>query len=582
MEVKISQMSSGVGRVLPVEKQTALRFFRHLQPLVGNGEKGAGKLAQTLLTLWQRKSFQSLAGPHPHVPAELAKNPQVTKFVDWLSSLDVLTGAFWLSSAYARWVGEDMRTERAMFFTPPILSSRLIENLIANGASLTTNTWLDPASGGAAFLAPVALRMSEALRAQGRSSAEILTHVAEHLTGNDIDPCLADMSKQFLRMALYADIQQAGDEPEFKVTALNALEALAQARSDVIICNPPYRKMPSAEVATYRERYGEVIVGQPNLYALFFKLALDTLNPNGIAGLLTPTSYLSGHYFSQLRRYMRMHAEIPQLDIISATGAFVGVDQETAITIMARHDTPRTNRATKVFISASGNGLVKAGACHLPTSDRPWAIPRDSGDSTLLNAASSSTARLSDYGYSAKVGAFVWNRDTRKTYSRDPKLKSGGTFPLVWSSNIGTNGKFALRPGEPGQYVKMGTENIGSVIRRPCVALQRVTSSDQAKRLIGAAIPQSIFREYEGIVGENHVVFLEQTTSSPVVSPSLLAEILRTKTIDRLFRCISGAVNVSVYELNHLPLPEPGNLLEALARTSSVDAAVNAAFSLPS
>ena len=56
---------------------------------------------------------------------------------------------------------------------------------------------------------------------------------------------------------------------------------------------------------------------------------------------------------------------------------------------------------------------------------------RNHGDAAILKAVNGSVFRLADYGYVVRVGAFVWNRDNRMTYGKDPKLKSGVVFPLV-------------------------------------------------------------------------------------------------------------------------------------------------------
>jgi hypothetical protein len=77
---------------------------------------------------------------------------------------------------------------------------------------------------------------------------------------------------------------------------------------------------------------------------------------------------------------------------------------------------------------------------------------------------------------------------------------------------------------------------------------------------VAVHVPKRIYEAYGGFVGENHVVILEQQTSTPELSPKELAELLRTPTVDRCFRCISGATNVSIFELNQLNLPEPGRL----------------------
>lgn len=127
----------------------------------------------------------------------------------------------------------------------------------------------------------------------------------------------------------------------------------------------------------------------------------------------------------------------------------------------------------------------------------------------------------------------------------------------------------------------MGEANAAGAIRKPAVVLQRVSSTEQPRRLVGAAVPAELFTEFGGVVGENHVCFLEQADSECEISPELLAQILRTTTVDRVFRCISGATNVSAYELKHLPLPAPKKLLTAMAQGLDIEAAVRHAYGLP-
>jgi adenine-specific DNA-methyltransferase len=124
----------------------------------------------------------------------------------------------------------------------------------------------------------------------------------------------------------------------------------------------------------------------------------------------------------------------------------------------------------------------------------------------------------------------------------------------------------------------MGDLEHPSIVRKPAVVLQRVTSSDQARRLVGAPVSQELLKRYGGVVGENHVVFLEQVNGKAVLSPRRFAQVLRSKPIDSLFRSLSGAANVSAFELQQLPLPEPSVLVSRLARDDQIDLAVIRAF----
>ncbi|EPS48959.1 methyltransferase small [Clostridium botulinum A1 str. CFSAN002368] len=46
------------------------------------------------------------------------------------------------------------------------------------------------------------------------------------------------------------------------------------------------------------------LYGQPNLYHLFIKKALDMLDINGILCVISPKNYLSGRYTEELRNYI--------------------------------------------------------------------------------------------------------------------------------------------------------------------------------------------------------------------------------------------------------------------------------------
>ncbi|MFH4316929.1 hypothetical protein WAI88_21365, partial [Acinetobacter baumannii] len=84
------------------------------------------------------------------------------------------------------------------------------------------------------------------------------------------------------------------------------------------------------------------------------------------------------------------------------------------------------------------------------------------------------------------------------------------------------------------------------------------------------AVPKELFDTYSGFVGENHTVILEQMVIEPELAPSQFAELLRTPIVDRYFRCISGATNVSIFELNQLRLPEPAKLKHYLLQGNNM------------
>ena len=61
-----------------------------------------------------------------------------------------------------------------MFFTPASLTEGLLNDLSQQGVDFGSESFMDPACGGAAFLAPIALRMRATLSARGSTPLKVL------------------------------------------------------------------------------------------------------------------------------------------------------------------------------------------------------------------------------------------------------------------------------------------------------------------------------------------------------------------------------------------------------------------------
>lgn len=554
-----------------------------------DGQLGPDVVVGSALARWCKESFPGLPRSGMQVDAQLRHDPAVGALVDFVKGQSLLEATYWLSSAYAQLAGEERRKQLAMFFTPPSLTSRLLDDLSTSGVDFTGRQFCDPACGGAAFLAPIATRIRDALRERGASPAQILDHVQRHLLGFDKDAALCKMSKHFLLMVLHDEVVATGARPKFQVYQADSLLRAQHLLGtlDVVVCNPPFRKMPSAEVVHYRNDFADIIEAQPNLYALFIALCVKLLAPGGTCALVTPTSFLSGQYFSKLRTFLITQTTVLSIGMVSdRLGVFIDVEQETALTLARREETGHTSTTeAEVSVVARDGEYVDVGRCVLPNSGAAWPIPRAESDVALLKSAAKSRATLADYGYTPRIGAFVWNRDTRTTYSSAKsaaRARGGTAVPLLWSSDISPDGHLRFtgysKANREHCFVNLGAKDHPSVVRRPSVLLQRVTSNDQPRRLVAAAVPKTLIETYGGFVGENHTVILEQMSREPALTPEELAQLLATPTVDRYFRCISGATNVSVFELNQLRLPDPGRLKTLLAQGYDMPSAAREAL----
>jgi adenine-specific DNA-methyltransferase len=64
---------------------------------------------------------------------------------------------------------------------------------------------------------------------------------------------------------------------------------------------------------------------------------------------------------------------------------------------------------------------------------------------------------------------------------------------------------------------------------------------------------------------ENHLNMLIPENGAPKVDTATLATFLNSGAADRAFRCISGSVAVSAYELEAMPVPSAAAMAELTA-----------------
>ena len=191
-------------------------------------------------------------------------------------------------------------------------------------------------------------------------------------------------------------------------------------------------------------------------------------------------------------------------------------------------------------------------------------LPRHLDLAPLAQRLRSLPARLADWGYRISTGPLVWNRHKRQL--RDQPAP--GAVPLVWAECVTSDGRFLFRSEKRNHqpYFALEPGDDWLVVRRPCVLLQRTTAKEQSRRLIAAAMPASFLAQHDGVTVENHLNMLIPTTPRPALSPALLAAFLASTAADRAFRCLSGSVAVSAYELENLPLPAAADLQRLIGR----------------
>lgn len=498
-----------------------------------------------------RKPF----GPNRPAPLNPAMPTLARKIGASLGALDVETAAHHVGLAYIGMLPRAHRAAQGVYYTPPPLGARLIDLATNAGVDWGTAHVLDPACGGGAFLAPVGRRMLDAL---GDCEPRILMqNVARRLRGYELDPFAAWLSQVALDAVLLPVTRACGRRLPRLVTVCDALRsAPADDPFDLVIGNPPYARVTLD--AAERQRFERSLFGHANLYGLFTDAALHHTKPGGVVAYVTPTSFLAGEYYKKLRALLRRDAPPFSIDFVAARdGVFHGVLQETLLATYRRGAAAGPVTVHEIAVADGSRLSFAAVGSASPGTDPsgPWVLPRNRSQAPLVAKLAAMPHRLSDWGYTVSTGPLVWNRYKDQLAKRPARNRA----PIVWAECVTSDGRFVWRAEKRDHvlYCEIRPGDEWMMVRAACVLLQRTTSKEQQRRLIAAPLPPEFVARHGAVMVENHLNMIRPIGTSPRVPPDVLVAFLNSVAADRAFRCVSGSVAVSAYELESLSLPPP-------------------------
>lgn len=472
------------------------------------------------------------------------------EIAQYLSTLSIVECGYYIGVIYTLLLPDDYKSKLGIYYTPPVLTERLLDILAAEGINWSKAKILDPACGGGAFLIPIANRILGDHRIKCLSAEEKLNHLATHIKGMEIDPFAGWITQVLLDIITYEESVTAGKRFKnvVKITDTITTALNTKDKYDLIVGNPPYGRITLN--GDLRESYSRSLFGHANMYGLFIDAALRLKKSNGIIGFVTPTSFLGGEYFKNLRTVLLKESPLISIDFISArSGVFDKVLQETCLAVFGKNPTKELS-IHDINVSNSEYTVNRVGMVKLSNGSSPWIIPRHNSEVSLINVINNIKTTIKDYGYKASTGPLVWNRHKDQLNEN----VQDGVYPIIWSEAI-SDGKFTFNYKiRKNKYIKLKDKQDFLLCKESVVLVQRTTSKEQAKRILTVVMPKDYVDKWHGVVVENHVNIL-YPVKKPKISLEALSLILNTKIVDSIFRCISGSVAVSVAELHALPLP---------------------------
>jgi adenine-specific DNA-methyltransferase len=448
------------------------------------------------------------------------------------------------------------RVQLGQFYTPSRAATLIAE--MPHLAQTGTLRVLDPGAGtGSLTAALIARILREAPGLQVDVVAvEIDPTAAAHLklTLADCAEVAASAGTTVTATALQADIIA-------EATGLGRNSGLLASPFDLVIMNPPYRKL--AAQSTERQVLLSEGVDCPNLYAAFLAIGVQVLKPHGQIVAITPRSFANGPYFGAFRKFFLERTALDRVHVFesrSAVFADSDVLQENII-FCATSSGDRDQVTLSVsrghvdeasFRTVEYADIVKSGDpnqfIHIPASE-------DDAHTTGMFAAL--PCGLPELDIQVSTGRVV---DFR---ARDYLLEepAAGAVPLIYPGNL-RNGRIrwplsirksqALVSGPDTQKLLLPNERY--------VIVKRFSAKEERRRVVAAVYdPEEVNADAVGFENHLNVFHCRGRGLQPPIAAGLCLW-LNSTAVDQFFRTFSGHTQVNATDLRSMRYPSTDQL----------------------
>jgi adenine-specific DNA-methyltransferase len=353
------------------------------------------------------------------------------------------------------------------------------------------------------------------------------------------------------------------------VVMQTGLEAELGFDYDLVIMNPPYKKLGSA--SWQRKALEAAGWEATNLYSAFLAVGVDSLRPGGQLVAITPRSFANGPYFGQFRRRLLAEVAFDRLHTFesrSTVFADTGVLQENVVFSATKGG----HRGSVMITSSHGHTdeivARTVGYDELVSPADPQRFIRITADKAsdeavkVLEAMPASLAALDLKVSTGKVVDFRARQNLRD-------VPQPGHLPLVYPGNLHQGEvHWPRRIGKAQAFSLVDESDHKALLPSGYYVLVKRFSAKEERRRIVAAVWDPTRCDGKPVAFENHLnVFHKKGMGMDRELAWGLCLWLNSTVVDRYFRTFSGHTQVNATDLRSLNYPDEP-VLRSLGRST--------------
>lgn len=413
---------------------------------------------------------------------------------------------------------------------------------------------LDPGAGSGSLAAALTARV---LRECHGLELEIVGIEIDPQIGHYLQATLTDLTDTAGAAGVkVATEMMTGDYVELS-TSLTSKAVVLKRPFDLVIMNPPYRKL--GLTSAHRRALLHQGVECPNLYAAFLALGVAALDPGGQLVAITPRSFANGPYFAQFRRFLlerlsfdRVHIFESRSTVFSDTGVlqenvvFSGTRQGSNDKVVLSVSRGHTDQSIERVVNYSD--VVRPG-----DRQRFIRILADDGDTVVAETMAAMPAMLPNFNVQVSTGKVVDFRARENLL----KLPEPSSVPLIYPGNVRSGVIEWPREIRKDQAFVVRSEAEQEKFLLPpgfYVVVKRFSAKEERRRVVAAVWDPG--QNPSAVAFENHLnIFHTEGAGLDRDLAVGLSYWLNSSIVDSFFRTFSGHTQVNATDLRSLRFP---------------------------